>query len=87
MNEKSSFIRATRIGGNAYRYLTARPHTGRVVSSFSGGINLLFEAGEALVLPQTMKFPLHSFAIEVPGQPRRFSEGTPVIVQSGELSA
>ena len=86
MSDKPRSIRATRIGGQAYRYLTARPRTGRVVSSFSGGINLLFENGEAFVPVQTMSVPLHPWAIEIPGEPFHFAEGTPVSVQSGELS-
>ena len=86
MNEKSSFIRATRIGGHAYRYLTTRPRTGRVASSFSGGINLLFEGGKAFVPVQTKNVPLHPWAIEIPGEPLRFAEGTPASVKSGVLS-
>ncbi len=86
MNEKLLLIRATRIGGHAYRYLTARPRTGRVVSSFSGGINLLFEHGKAFVPVQTASVALHPWAIEIEGQPLRFAEGTPVSVQPGQLS-
>ena len=86
MNEKSSFIRATRIGGHAYRCLTTRPHTGRVVSSFSGGINLLFEDAEAFVPVQIRDVPLHPWAIEIPGEPLLFGEGTPVRSEEGKLS-
>jgi len=86
MNEKLLLIRATRIGGHAYRYLTARPRTGRVVSSFYGGINLLFENAEAFVPVQVQSVPLHPWAIEIEEQPLRFAEGTPVSVQSGQLS-
>jgi len=86
MSKQPQSVHATRIGGHAYPYLTARPRTGRVVSSFSGGINLLFENGEAFVPVQTMSVPLHPWAIEIPGEPFHFAEGTPVSVQSGELS-
>ena len=86
MNEKLLLIRATRIGGHAYRYLTARPRIGRVVSTFSGGINLLFEGGEAFVPVQTTTVPLHPWAIEIQGELLRFAEGTPVSVEGGWLS-
>ena len=87
MTDEPRFVYATRIGGHAYRYLTARPRTGRVVSSFSGGINLLFEKGEAFVPVQTASVALHPWAIEIPGEPLRFAEGTPVRVRSGEFLA
>lgn len=86
MNEKSRLIRATRIGGHAHRYLTARSRRGRVVSSFSGGINLLFEGGEAFVSVQSTSVPLPPWAIEVPGEPLRFAEGTSVRSKERELS-
>jgi hypothetical protein len=86
MSDESSSIRATRIGGHAYRYLTTRPHTGRVVSSFSGGINLLFEDGEAFVPVQTHAIPLHPWAIEIPeDETLACPEGTPVTMEAGEL--
>jgi len=86
MSNEPRSIHTTRIGGHAYRYLTTRPCTGRVVSSFSGGINLLFEGGEAFVPVQKASVPLHPWAIEIPGEPLRFAEGTPVSVKSGMLS-
>jgi len=93
-------LRATRIGGAAFRYLADRPRSGRVVSQFSGGINLLFEDGEAFVpiqtssvplgeafVPiQTSSVPLHTWAIEIKGDPLRFPEETPVSVEGGGLS-
>ncbi|HDL86105.1 MAG TPA: DUF2877 domain-containing protein [Candidatus Acetothermia bacterium] len=85
MNEKPSFIRATRIGGHAYRYLTTQPHAGWVVSSFSSGINLLLEGGEAFVPVQTTNVPLHPWAIEILSQALRFAEGTPVSTEKGGL--
>ena len=83
MIEKSSFIRATRIGGHAWQYLTTRSCKGQVVSSFSGGINLLFEDGEAFIPIQATSVPLHPWAIEIPGRALFFAEGTPVT--AGEL--
>jgi len=83
MSKQPQSVHATRIGGHAYRYLTTRPCTGRVVSSFSGGINLLFEDGEAFVPVQTRAVPLHPWAIEIPGRALFFAEGTPVT--AGEL--
>ena len=77
MTEKPRSIRATRIGGHAHRYLATRPCEGQVVSSFSGGINLLFENGEAFAPVQTTSVPLHSWAIEIPGRALLFAEGTP----------
>ena len=86
MSKQPRSIRATRIGGHAYRYLTTRPRTGRVVSTFSGGINILFDNGEAFVPVQTTSVPLHPWAIEMSGEPLRFAEGTPASVKSGVLS-
>jgi len=86
MTDDSRSICATRIGGHAYRYLTARSRRGRVVSSFSGGINLLFEGGEAFVPVQSTNVPLHPWAIEIPGGPLRFAEGTLVRSREGALS-
>ena len=85
MNKRPS-IRATRIGGAAFRYLTVRPRTGKVVSQFSGGINLLFEDGEAFVPVQSTSVPLHPWAIKILGAPLRFPEGTPVSTEGGRLS-
>jgi len=79
-------VRATRIGGAAFRYLADRPRCGRVVSRFSGGINLLFEDGEAFIPIQTTTVPLHPWAIEITGEPLRFTEGTPVSTEDGGLS-
>lgn len=85
MNEKLSLIRATRIGGQAYRYLTTQSRKGRVVSIFSGGINLLFEDGEAFVPVQTMSVPLHPWAIGITGEAFLPAEGTPVSAEEGDL--
>ena len=76
MSERPSFIRATRIGGHAWQYLTTRSCKGRVVSSFSGGINLLFEGGEAFVPVQTHAVPLHPWAVQVFGHLLRIDEST-----------
>lgn len=40
-----STITATRIGGYAHRYLTAKPRTGSAVSTFRCGVNVLFDEG------------------------------------------
>ncbi len=79
-------VRATRIGGAAFRYLVRRPHRGRVVSRFSGGANLLFEDGEAFVPVQTTAVPLHPWAIEILGEPLRLPEGTLVSAEEEGLS-
>jgi len=79
-------VRVTRIGGAAFRYLADRPRSGRVVSRFSGGINLLFENGEAFVPIQTAAVPIHPWAIEVSGGPLIFPEGTLVSAEEGGLS-
>ncbi len=86
MNAKSPVMFAARIGGHAHRYLTAGRRRGRVVSSFSGGINLLFEDGEAFVPVQTQTVPLHPWAIEVSGDPLRLPDGTLVFANGGELT-
>ena len=86
MSDEYRSIRATRIGGHAYRYLATRPRIGRVVSSFSGGLNLLFGSGEAFVPVQSASVPLHPWAIEIPGEPLRFAEGTPVSAEQRNLS-
>ena len=75
MSEKSWFIRAERIGSHAWQYLTTQSRKGRVVSSFSGGINLLFE-DEAFVPVQTRAVPLHPWAVQVSGHLLRVDEGT-----------
>ena len=85
MSDESSSIRATRIGGQAYRYLTTQSRKGRVVSIFSGGINLLFEDGEAFVPVQTHAIPLHLWAIEIPGEALRLTEGVSVRAGKGEV--
>ncbi len=85
MNEKLLLIRATRIGGQAYRYLTTQSRKGRVVSIFSGGINILFEGGEAFVPVQTHAIPLHPWAIEIAEEAFLFAEGTPVSAEEGDL--
>ncbi len=85
ISEESGLIQVTRIGGSAFRYLTAGRRRGRVVSSFSGGINLLFEGGEAFVPIQTPSVPLHPWAIEVGNDPLRLPDGTLVFANSGEL--
>jgi len=79
-------VRANRIGGAAFRYLADRPRCGRVASRFSGGVNLLFEDGEAFVPLQTTAVPLHPWAIEILGEPLRLPEGTSVSAGGGELS-
>jgi len=76
MSDESSSIRATRIGGHACQYLTTRSCKGWVVSSFSGGINLLFEGGEAFVPVQTRAVPLHPWAVQVSGRLLRADEST-----------
>ncbi len=85
MSEKARAIQAERIGGHAYRYLTARPRTGWVVSSFSGGINLLFEGGEAFVPVQTRVVPLHPWAVQVSGHLLQADEGTPASFSGEEI--
>ena len=86
MSEKSPFIRVERIGGHAWQYLTPQPRKGRVVSIFSGGINLLFEDGEAFVPVQMHAVPLHPWAIEIAGTALLFAEGTPANAEEEELS-
>ncbi len=86
MTDRSRFIEATRIGEHAYRYLTTRPRSGRVVSSFSGGINLLFENGKAFIPVQAASVPLHPWAIEILGEPLHLPEGTPTRSEKGEIS-
>jgi len=85
MNENTSFIQATRIGGHAYRYLTARPRKGRVISSFSGGINLLFKRGEAFVPVQSTNVPLHPWAIEIAGDAIHLAEETRATTEDGKI--
>jgi len=85
MSEKSWFIRAERIGGHAWQYLTTRSCEGRVVSSFSGGINLLFEGGKAFVPVQTSAVPLHPWAVQVSGHLLRVDESTPASFAGEEI--
>ena len=85
MSEKSCFIKAERIGGHAWQYLTTRSRKGRVVSSFSGGINLLFEGGEAFIPVQTRAVPLHPWAVQVSGYLLQADEGTPASFAGEEI--
>lgn len=85
MSEEARAIQAERIGGHAWQYLTTQSRKGRVVSSFSGGINLLFEDGEAFVPVQTSAVPLHPWAIEIAGRVLLFAEKTPVSAEARDL--
>jgi len=85
MSEKSPLIQATRIGGHAYRYLATQPRRGRVVSSFSGGINLLFKGGEAFVPVQSTNVPLHPWAIEIAGDAIHLAEETRATTEDGKI--
>ena len=60
---------ALRIGAHAYRFLTARPRSGRIVSSFRHGVNVLFDnmGPPGLISVQTVDVPLHPWAVETPG--------------------
>lgn len=78
-------VHAEWIGGHAWEYLTARSRTGRVVSRFSSGINLLFGEGEAFVPVQTLDVPLHPWAIQAPGPPLACAVGKPVDAKDGKL--
>jgi len=73
-----------RVGGHAFRYLTARSRSGRVISGFRHGLNVLFddEADPALIPIQTSATPLHPFGIEVRRRPIA-REGDQVFADSG----
>ncbi len=60
-------VKMERIGGLAYRYLSAQPGDGRVVSTFFMGVNVLFEENSdpRFVVFQTELTPLHPWAIQL----------------------
>ena len=82
---------ARRIGAHALRYLTSASRTGRAVSSFRHGVNVLLdETDPRLVSIQTTDVPLHPWAIETPnlvscrlGSPAEAARG---ILRIGETS-
>ena len=53
------------IGGHAHRYLTAKPRSGRVASTFRHGFNVLFdeESDPGFVSIQSQDVPLHPWAV------------------------
>jgi hypothetical protein len=61
-------IAATRIGGHAYRYLAEKARSGRVVSVFRHGLNVVFDEASVAthIAIQTSAVPLHPWGIEVP---------------------
>ena len=77
-------LRAMSVGGHAFRYLTAGPHTGRVASVFRHGLNALFddEGDPVLISIQTADAPLHPFAVEVRRPPIAL-EGKEMFADSG----
>jgi len=54
---------SVRCGSSAWEYLRAGWHIGRVVSTFSGGVNALF-ASNALISFQSPEVPLQPWAVE-----------------------
>ena len=73
-------IRATRVGGHAYRYFAEKARSGHVVSTFRHGLNIVFdeEAACAWVSVQTLAVPFHPWAVEVPAIPGNVVVGTPI---------
>jgi hypothetical protein len=66
-------VNVRRIGARARRYLSAGCRSGRVVSIFRGGINVLLEErGErALLSIQSDHLPLHPWAVAADANPER----------------
>ncbi len=60
-------IAVLQIGSRAYRYLTEKPRTGAVVSTFRHGFNVLFDedSDPGFVAIQTAEVPLHPWGIVV----------------------
>lgn len=58
-------ITALQIGSCAYRYLTEKPRTGAVISTFRHGFNVLFDGDSdpGFVAFQTQDVPLHPWGI------------------------
>lgn len=79
-------IVATRIGGHAYRYLTAQSRTGSVASTFRHGFNVLFheESDPGFVSIQSQGVALHPWAVQARSL-LELSENEPVLAESGRL--
>ncbi len=79
---------ATRIGGYAHRYLTAKPRTGSVASTFRHGFNVLFdeETQPGFVSIQSQDVPLHPWALEVPNIADEIQLGSAVSAESSRIS-
>ena len=80
-------IRATRIGGHAYRYFAEKARSGRVVSIFRHGFNIVFDEADdpTWIVVQTPTVPLHPWAIEVPTVSGSVVVGTPAQVDDDSL--
>lgn len=77
---------AIRVGRHAYRYLTAHTRTGRVVSAFRHGFNLLFDEGTdpGFAAVQTGAVPLHPWAVAC-ATIEPLPIDTPVSVSDGQI--
>jgi len=84
----SAGVLATRVGGHTFRYLTAAPRTGRVVSTFRHGFNVLFdeELDPGFVSIQTEGAPLHPWALEISDIPDEIRVGSAVSADSRRIT-
>ncbi len=77
---------ANRIGAHAFRYLIAKPRSGRVASAFRRGFNVLFheESDPGFVSIQMQDVPLHPWAVQARSL-LELSENEPVLAESRRL--
>ena len=76
---------AIRVGPDAWEWLTAADHSGRVGGHFRGGVNVVFGT-EALVSFQSPNVPIHPCAFVADFPWEEVAEGAPVTISGGELS-
>ena len=75
---------SVRCGRSAWEYLRAGSHIGRVVSTFSGGVNALF-ASNALISFQSPEVPLQPWAVEAMLPWERVCEDEAVMATGGHI--
>ena len=83
----SGDLHAIRIGGHAHRYLAVRSRTGRAVSLFRCGFNVLFDerTEPAIVSIQLPAVPLHPWGLQIDELPNNPRTGCRARVDAGVL--
>jgi len=82
-----AMLEASRVGAHASRYLAAPQRSGRVVSTFRHGFNILFNEGSdpGFVSIQTSDVPLHPWGVQVSGLAALPPVGTAASNQAGDI--